>query len=155
VESYYTGLATQIARRLAKRAGDPEAAEKERSRAAATEADRQGKIEDLVRKYSLRVRIAPAACLLTALPVREIPVLLIRKKEERRRVVHWNPALRLLEPLLCEACFGRARPLYLCEKVHCLCKECWAPCAACGKSFCRACQTRCRCGASAASRSRR
>jgi hypothetical protein len=151
VESYYAGLAAQIGRRLAKRAGDPAAVEKERSRASATEADRATKIEDLVRKYSLRVRIGLAGCLLLALPVREIPVLLIRKKEERRRVVHWNPALRLLEPLLCEACSGRAHPLYLCERVHCLCKECWAPCPECGKSFCRVCQTRCRCGGSAAS----
>lgn len=151
VESYYGGLAAQIGKRLAKRAGDPEAAAKERSRALATEADRATKIEDLVRKYSLRVRIGLAGCLLLALPVREISVLLIRKKEERRRVVHWNPLLRLLEPLLCEACSGRAHPLYLCERVHCLCKECWAPCPGCGKSFCRACQTRCRCGGSAAS----
>jgi hypothetical protein len=151
VESYYAGLAAQIGKRLAKRAGDPQAAEKERSRALATEADRATKIEDLVRKYSLRVRIGLAGCLLLALPVREISVLLIRKKEERRRVVHWNPVLRFLEPLLCEACSGRAHPLYLCERVHCLCKECWAPCPACGKSFCRACQTRCRCGGGAAS----
>lgn len=150
VESYYEGLAAQIRKRLARRAGDPEAAAKERSRALATEADRATKIEDLVRKYSLRVRIGLAGCLLLALPVREIAVLLIRKKEERRRVVHWNPILRVLEPLLCEACFGRAHPLFLCEKVHCLCKECWAPCPACGKSFCRACQTRCRCGGGAA-----
>jgi hypothetical protein len=155
VESYYAGLAVQIGKRLAKRADDPAAAEKERSRALATEADRATKVEDLVRKYSLCVRIGLAGCLLLALPVREIPVLLIRKKEERRRVVHWNPVLRFLEPLLCEACSGRAHPLYLCEKVHCLCKECWAPCPACGKSFCRVCQTRCRCGGSAASGPRR
>lgn len=150
VQSYYAGLAAQIAKRLAKRAGDPEAAAKERSRALATEADRATKIEDLVRKYSLRVRLSLAGCLRLILPVREIAVLLIRKKEERRRVVHWNPILRVLEPPLCEACSGRAHPLYLCEKVHCLCKECWAPCQACGKSFCRACQPRCRCGGSAA-----
>lgn len=148
VESYYAGLAAQIGKRLAKRAADPQATEKERSRAAATEADRAGKIEDLVRKHSLKVRIALAGCLLATLPVREISVLLIRKKEERRRVVHWNPVLRVLEPLLCEACFGRAHPVYLCERVHCLCKECWAPCPACGKSFCRVCRTRCRCGGS-------
>ena len=149
VESYYAGLLAQIGKRVAKRAGDPQA-EKERSRALATEADRATKIEDLVRKYSLRVRIGLAGCLLLALPVREISVLLIRKKEERRRVVHWNPVLRFLEPLLCEACSGRAHPLYLCERIHCLCKECWAPCPTCGKSFCRVCQTRCRCSGSAA-----
>jgi hypothetical protein len=149
VESYYAVLLAQIGKRLAKRAGDPDAAEQERSRLQATEADRATKIEDLVRKHSLQVRIGLAGCVLLALPVREIPVLLIRKKEERRRVLHWNPVLRLLEPMLCEACSGRAHPVYLCESVHCLCKDCWAPCPGCGRWFCRACQNRCRCGASA------
>jgi hypothetical protein len=150
VESYYAALAEQIRKRMAKRAGDPAAVEKERGRALATEADRATKIEDLVRKYSLRVRVKLAGCLVVSAPVREIPLLLIRKKEQRRRVMHWNPALRLLEPLLCEACGGRAHPLYLCDRVHCLCKDCWAPCPHCGKPFCRACQARCQCGKSGA-----
>lgn len=146
VESYYAGLLAQIQKRLEKRALDPAAAAKERSRALATEADRSTKIEDLVRKYSLRVQIELAGCVLVRVPVREISVRLIRKKQERRRVVHWNRVLGLLDPLLCEACCGWAHPVYLCEQTHCLCKECWAPCPACGKWFCRACQTRCRCG---------
>jgi len=147
VESYYRGLLEQIRKRIARRAADPEAAEKERSRARATESDLRAKLEDLRLKYSLRVRIETWGLLGASLPVRALTVRLIRKKEERLRVLHWNPLLRRLEPVLCEHCCGTAYPLYLCEKIHCLCAECWAACPGCGRFFCPACQPRCKCGA--------
>ena len=58
-----------------------------------------------------------------------------------------NPKLGALEPPWCEACSAPAYPLFLCDdRVHFLCKLCAAPCPACGKSICRACQPRCKCG---------
>ncbi|HMC62859.1 MAG TPA: hypothetical protein VKJ01_26940, partial [Candidatus Solibacter sp.] len=59
IDSYYKDLLSQIGKRVTRRAADPEAAEKERSRAAATQLDRAAKLEDLARKYSLRIRIQP------------------------------------------------------------------------------------------------
>jgi len=101
----------------------------------------------LARKYSLRIRIDPGDVLVVPLPVREISVRIIRKKNERIAKLHWNPALRALESPWCEACSGRAHPLWLCDgRVHFLCKSCLAACPACGKQFCRACSPKCRCG---------
>ena len=150
VEAYYRGLLAQAQKRMAARAADPEAVEREHSRARATELDRAAKLEDLRRKYSLRVWVEPTDVLFVNLPVREIRVRLMRKKEERLRGLHWNPVLHRLEPVLCEHCSRGAHPLYLCEKMHCLCKACWAACPQCGKFFCRACQPRCKCGAAPA-----
>jgi hypothetical protein len=87
--------------------------------------------------------------LVVSLPVRTISVRLIRKKEERQVTLAWNAVLRTLDTPLCEGCSGRARPLYLCEKVHMLCGACLSPCPACGRVFCRACQPKCKCGAMA------
>jgi hypothetical protein len=149
VEAYYGGLVAQAERRAARRAGksaaDASAAEKERARLEAIAVDHAAKLEDLQRKHSLRIRFDLADTLVFRLPVREITVRLIRKKEERRRAVHWNPAIGRLEPLLCEHCGGRAHPLYLCEQVHCLCEACWCACGRCGRHFCRRCQLRCKC----------
>lgn len=146
VESYYRGLLAQIEKRIARRAQDAGAIEKERSRALATQADRAAKLEDLRRKYSLRIQMDLAAVLVVRAPVRQISLRLIRKKEERTEVLHWNPVLRALEAPLCEHCAGRAHPLYLCERVHRVCRECWVQCGECSKFFCRACQGRCKCG---------
>ncbi len=148
IDSYYKDLLSQIGKRIARRAGDAGTAEKERSRAAATQLDRTAKLEDLVRKYSLKIRIQPGDVLAVSLPVREISARIIRKKAERVAKLHWNPMLGALEAPWCEGCSGPARPLFLCDdRVHFLCKSCAAPCLACGKQFCRACQPRCRCGA--------
>jgi hypothetical protein len=143
MESYYSGLLAQIERRAARR----DAAEKDRSRIEATQLDRAAKLEDLIRKYSLRVQLELTDVLVVRLPVRTISVRLIRKKEERRAVLHWNAVVKALDTPLCEHCSGRAHPAYLCEQVHVLCAACWSACPACGRVFCRVCQRRCKCGA--------
>ena len=145
VEAYYRGLLAQIDKRIKRKSDDTALAEKERSRADATRLDRDAKLDDLVRKYSLRVQLQLASVLVMRLPVREIVVRLIRKKEERTRTLHWNSSLKRLEHVLCEKCGRPANPLNLCEKVHCLCRECWVPCAKCGRTYCRVCQSRCKC----------
>jgi hypothetical protein len=148
INTYYGDLLRQIEKRIARHGGDAQAAEKERSRAAATQLDRAAKLEDLVRKYSLKIRIEPGDVLVVSLPVREINARVIRKKAERPAKFHWNPALGGLESPWCASCFGRAYPLFLCDdRVHFLCKSCLSACSNCGRQFCRACQPKCRCGA--------
>jgi hypothetical protein len=148
VNSYYAGMLGQIGKRAARRSADPQAAAKERDRAAATERDRTAKLEDLQRKYALKIHIEPGDVVAVSLPVREISARVIRKKSERAAKFHWNPFLGALESPWCESCSGRAYPLHLCDdRVHFLCKSCLGPCAACGRQFCRACQAKCKCGA--------
>ncbi|HYW48906.1 MAG TPA: hypothetical protein VE959_38945 [Bryobacteraceae bacterium] len=150
INSYYRNLLLEIGKRIARRGGDAQAVEKERNRAAATELDRAAKLEDLARKYTLKIRVEPGDVLVAQLPMLEISARVIRKKGERMAKFHWNPALHALESPWCEGCFGRAHPLFLCDdRLHFLCKSCVAPCASCGKQFCRACQPKCRCGAAA------
>ena len=147
IDAYYKDLLRQIEKRIARHAADPDAVMRERSRVAVTQLDRIAKLDDLARKYSLRIRIQPGDVLTVSLPVREISARLIRKKAERVAKLHWNPRLGALESPWCEGCSAPAYPLFLCDdRVHFLCKRCAAPCPACGKSFCRACQPRCKCG---------
>ncbi|MGO9256549.1 MAG: hypothetical protein ACLQU1_09640 [Bryobacteraceae bacterium] len=148
IDTYYRDLQRQIQKRVARHSGDPQAAEKERSRAAATELDRAAKLDDLARRYSLKIRIEPGDVLAVTLPVREIQARVIRKKAERVARFHWNPVLAALESPWCEGCYTRAYPVFLCDdKVHFLCKACLAPCESCGRIYCRACQAKCKCGA--------
>jgi hypothetical protein len=147
MESYYSGMLAQLEKRAARRTAEPQAAEKDRSRIEATKLDHAAKLEDLVRKYSLRVQLELTDVLVVPLPVRSISVRLIRKKVERQVTLAWNAILRALDTPLCEACSGRARPVYLCDdKAHLLCAACWSACPACARVFCRACQARCKCG---------
>ncbi len=147
VDTYYRGLLEQIEKRIARKSADKDLVAKERSRAQATDLDRLAKLEDLRREYSLRVRLSLADVIAVGVPVREISVRLIRKKEQRNWMVHWNSIVRRLEPVMCEKCSGPAHPIYLCDdKVHILCKECLAQCPECGRTCCKVCQPRCKCG---------
>jgi hypothetical protein len=146
IHSYYQDLLKQIDKRIARHLAGSQAMQKELSRAEATRLDREAKLEDLARKYALKIRVEPSDVLIVWLPVREISARLLRKKSERLAKLHWNPALKSLESPWCEACHGRAHPLSLCDdRLHFLCKRCLAPCPACGKTFCRACRPRCTC----------
>ncbi len=148
INRYYRDLLRQIEKRIARRSGDEDALARERSRADATRLDRAAKLEDMVRKYSLKIRLDPGGVLVASLPAREISARLIRKKAERTVKLHWNPLLGALESPWCESCCGRAHPLFLCDdRVHCLCRLCLAACPHCGRQFCRACRPQCRCGA--------
>jgi hypothetical protein len=147
IDSYYRDLQRQIQKRIGRHKDDPAAAQKERSRASATALDRAAKLDDLARKYALKIRIEPGDVLTVSLPVREISVRMIRKKAERVTKLHWNAALGRLESPWCESCFAPAHPLFLCDdRVHFLCKACLAPCTNCQRPFCRKCQTKCKCG---------
>jgi hypothetical protein len=151
LHAYYRDLLQQIGKRIARRGSDAAAAEKERNRAAATQLDRAAKLEDLVRKYSLKIRVEPGDVLAVSLPVVEIAARVIRKKAERTAKFHWNPALRILESPWCEACCSPADPLFLCDdRVHFLCRTCLTPCPHCGRQVCRVCQPKCKCGGGAA-----
>jgi hypothetical protein len=146
IYAYYADLLKQIEKRIARHKGDEKAAEKERSRAAATAADRAAKLEDAARKYAVKIRIEPGDAITILLPVREIAVRLIRKKVERQAIFHFNPLLGALESPWCEGCGDRAHPLYLCDdRAHYLCPNCQSPCPACGRQFCRACRPKCKC----------
>jgi len=153
VESYYAQLLGQIEKRISKRSADTAAVEKERSRAEATRADRLAKLEDLRRKYALHVRTEPALLLAVRAPVRRISVRFVRKKEERNCTLDWNSVVGVLELPLCQHCSAQAHPLYLCERVHLLCKSCWVECPHCSRFYCRVCQPQCKCeGARAAAK---
>lgn len=146
-QSYYRGMLAEIEKRASRRSSDAGAAEKDRSRIEATKLDRVTKLEDLVRKFSLRVKLELTDVLVVPLPVRTISVRLIRKKEERLVALAWNAVLRALDALLCEHCSRRAHPLFLCESVHMQCGACLSPCPSCGRVFCKVCQAKCKCGA--------
>lgn len=146
VNTYYRDLLRQIEKRVARHGSDLQAVEKERSRAAATQLDRAAKLDDLARKYSLKIRIEPADVLTVSLPVRAISARVIRKKMERTSTFHWNTILSALDSPWCESCFDRAYPMSLCDgRVHFLCKSCLAACPVCGNQYCAVCGGKCRC----------
>lgn len=119
------------------------------SKLDAIDAERKWKVQDLIAKYSLSIKVEPVStvCIIADVPVFKIKIK--RRLASRDFPVTYNPIVRHLDPLPCESCFSPGHGYYVCDdKLHIICGNCFRPCAKCGKEYCRACHKgRCpRCG---------
>jgi hypothetical protein len=119
--------------------GDPKRLrEEQRSEAIAREY--RAKLDDLARQYATRVTVEWVQTQEVAMPVHRLSVQIRRRKADRTIALDWNPVARRLESPLCEATAGMERPRLVCDDaLHLVVPAGLAPCAGCGRAFCRAC----------------
>ena len=74
------------------------------------------------------------------MPVQRFAVQIRRRKAQRVIHLDWNPLARRLESPVCEFSCGAERPRLVCDDaMHLVTPAGLAPCASCGRPFCRAC----------------
>ncbi len=146
VHDYYRTLKIE-AERLIEKEGRRAAGEKNDrvdgllGKIAAIEAERERKIQDMVAKYALNLEIQPFSALRVRVVAPLFRLTVKRRRADREFAMYFNPVTRRLEELPCEACYYPRGVRYVCdEKLHIVCGVCSAPCAGCGKPFCRACR---------------
>ena len=140
VHDYYQTLIYEQHQAMAKKAAAQEDYERAEGKMSAIERELKGKIQDLVGKFSVDVQLEPISFIRieTISPIFWLSVK--RRKEARQFPLTYNPVVRSLDPLPCEACFYPRKGYFVCDdRLHILCRECFAPCARCDKMFCRAC----------------
>ena len=140
VHDYYQTLIYEQRQALAKKWTAPEDHERAESKIGAIERELKGKIQDLIGKFSIDVGLEPISFMRieTISPIFWLSVK--RRKETRQFPLTYNPVVKSLDPLPCEACFYPRKGYYVCDdRLHILCPECFAPCARCEKIYCRAC----------------
>ncbi len=152
VHDYYQTLIHEHRQLTEKKMLTPEEKDKTVSKSEAIERELKGKTQDLIGKFSIELRLEPISLIrIEALsPIFWISVK--RRKEGRPFPLTYNPILKSLDPLPCEACFYPRRGHYVCDdRLHILCRQCFALCPRCEKIICRACHPNAcpRCGASA------
>ena len=145
VHAYHDDLRSASLKRLAALAradGDRVAADRRREtlRVEAIEREYRSKLDDLRRTYALRVTVEWVQALDLYVPVQRFEVLIRRRKGERVVWLDWHPLVRTAELPLCEAGLGLDRVRLVCDdELHLTDPAGQAPCASCGKPFCRAC----------------
>jgi hypothetical protein len=155
IHEYHQDLRLNALKRVAALAGAAnEKAEAERRRetlrVAAIEREYAAKIEDLRHNYALRVTVNWIQALEVYVPVHRYEVLIKRRKGERVLRLDWHAIVRAPELPLCEHGLGFDRTRLVCdERLHLTDAAGQAPCASCGKAWCRVCApVQCpRCGA--------
>jgi hypothetical protein len=145
VHAYHDDLRSASLKRLAALArADGDRAEVDRRRETlrveAIEREYRAKLDDLRRNYALRVNVEWVQALDLYVPVQRFEVLIRRRKRERVVRLDWHPLVRAAEPPPCEAGLGLDRVRLVCDdNLHLTDPAGQAPCASCGKPFCRAC----------------
>ena len=140
VHAYYTGLRQEAWQRLQRQHTD---SARERLRLEAAEREYHAKVADLRQKYDLRVTTDLEQALMLTSPVQRLELTIKRRKGERRVTLDWSPLARRLEPPPCEWSYTAELTRVVCDDaLHLVSPAGHAPCAQCGKNYCRACQPR-------------
>jgi hypothetical protein len=142
VHDYFSDLRAESLLRLQKQlaATETEPA-RERLRLEAIAREYEAKVVDLRQKYALRVDVEWSQTLEIVMPVWRIELLIRRRKGERKVTLDWNPLARKLDVPPCEYSYTRGATRVVCDdRLHLIAPEAHAPCANCGKAYCRACQ---------------
>ncbi len=140
LHAYHNDLYREAMRRAAVAAEGDAAWQREQSRIAAVSREYRAKLDDLEHKYALRVSLEWIRTLELVMPVVRLEVLVRRRKAERVVWLDWNRLARRLESPVCEDNFAPERPRLACDDaVHLVSASGLAPCAGCGKPYCRAC----------------
>lgn len=106
----------------------------------AVEGEKRWKIQDLVSKYALNVRIEPVCIIDIETESLVFWLEIKRRLSSRTFPLSYNPLLKKVDSLPCESCFYPRGTYYICnEKLHILCATCFRKCPDCGKQYCSAC----------------
>ncbi len=110
----------------------------------AIQAEQEWKIQDLISKYILSIKIEPVAAIRieTYAPIFWINIK--RRLASRRFPVTYNPIVKQIEYLPCESCFNPYGGYFICDdNLHIVCGNCFKTCSSCGKQYCNACYNIC------------
>lgn len=91
------------------------------------------KRNDLYKKYSIKVKIDPAAIMLLRTPAVKILYKASVGRKQRRFTIIYNPATKTLDPIVCQGCGDSTFNLRFCSQLHLLCPACGSACPICGK----------------------
>jgi len=149
VFEYYETLKVEIQKAFEKRVFSgkdfPEAQSEEERKVLsgkldAVEGEKRWKIQDLVSKYALNVRIEPVCIIDIETESLVFWLEIKRRLSSRAFPLTYNPLLKKVDSLPCEGCFHPRGMYYICdERLHILCAACFRKCPGCGKQYCSVC----------------
>lgn len=120
-----------------------EGIEKPSGKLDAIEAEKKWKIQDLISKYALNIRLEPVSAIVIETQSCIFWIDIKRRLSSRRFPLTYNPMVKKMDPLPCEACFYPRGGYYICdEKLHIICTSCFKTCPECGRQYCTACHKR-------------
>jgi len=132
LEEYYETLKKEMGASLGRSGLSDHLIQDRRQKMALLPEELARKKDDLLQKYSIRVKIIPCAALFIRTPAVRVLCDVHIGREKRPISLTYNPLTKTLDPLVCEGCAGSTTIVSFCPRHHVLCPQCSENCRACG-----------------------
>jgi hypothetical protein len=132
LEEYYETLKKEMQLSLTRAGLSDRLVQDRKEKIALLPEEMARKRQDLVMKYSIRVKLIPCAALFMRTPAVRILCDLSVERQKRSVSLTYNPMTRALDPLICEGCSRSVTNVLFCSRRHLLCSCCEGKCRVCG-----------------------
>ncbi|MBS3810137.1 MAG: hypothetical protein KGY38_08290, partial [Desulfobacterales bacterium] len=124
LEEYYSSLAAEMEKSLEKPGLSESARIDRQAKIDAIPAELAGKKEDLLKKYSIKVRLEPAAAMYIRTPAKKILCRLSIGKQRRQFFLTYNPVTRSIDPPPCTICKKPISHIHFNSRLEPVCHGC-------------------------------
>lgn len=121
---YYTGLEQEMLKALEKPGLSDNARRDRQGKIDGLPSELAGKRDDLLKKYSVKVRLQPAAAMQIRTPARRIICRLSIGRQTRQFFLTYNPVTRRIDPPLCSRCHSSISHIHFEGALEPLCFDC-------------------------------
>jgi hypothetical protein len=132
LEEYYENLKKEMELSLGRAGLSDRLVQDRKEKIALIPDELAKKKEDLLKKYSIRIKITPCAGLLIRTPAVKILCEVHIGREKKPLSLIYSPMTKALDPLVCEGCNRSTTSISFCLRHHVLCSRCQERCPACG-----------------------
>jgi len=131
LEEYYRALEKEMRSNLKRQGLSDELIQDRKEKIALLPRELKRKKDDLFKKYSIRIRIAPCAILFITTPAVKILYSMAAPGTRKTLSFIYNPIVKAIDPLVCKGCGASTADIYCCPALHILCTECRKICPVC------------------------
>jgi hypothetical protein len=131
LEEYYDSLKKEMEMSLGRSGLSERLLRDRKEKIALLPEELGGKKQDLLMKYSIRVKVIPCAALFVRTPAVKILCEVHTGRQKRPISMTYNPVTKALDPLVCEGCGRSSMTFSLCTCQHALCSSCESKCPVC------------------------
>jgi hypothetical protein len=131
LEEYYENLKKEMESSLGRAGLSDRLVQDRKEKIALIPDELAKKKEDLLKKYSIRIKITPCAGLFIRMPAVKVLCEVHMGREKKPISLIYSPVTKSLDPVACEGCGLSITSISFCPRHHALCSQCQEKCPVC------------------------
>ena len=131
LEEYYAGLKKEMEKSLERPGLSNQLIKDRKEKIALLPDELARKEDDLLNKYSIKVKVEPCTAMLIRTPAIRVLYRISIGRNNKNFSLTYNPITKSIDPLVCQGCGRSVTGIYFCDHLHLLCSVCSNKCPVC------------------------